>query len=112
MEHFEDVEIVANSNYNPKVHFIESFFTLFRAYDILLNLDRAFGLNANHRKYKLLPICSSGSSYKEYYLKLDTGEIYFLNPNSDMDVELDLESKKLANNVNEFVESFVCQSID
>ena len=50
---------------------IERFFTPFDSLNNLLNFDRIFGLRANHRKYKLLPICTSGSSYRVYYLKIE-----------------------------------------
>ena len=53
-----------------------------------------------------MPICTSGSSYQEYFLKQDSGEIFSLNPNEDMDIELELEKYKIATSLEEFIDGF------
>lgn len=106
----EDTEVYAQSEDSDNKYIIEAFYTLPEVLDKLFSLDRAYGLSANHRKFKLLPICSSGSSYREYYIKTDSGEIFFLNPNEDFDIELEyrdlVEKHKISDTLDNFILSF------
>jgi len=99
-----DVEVVFK--HKGEAYYIESFHSLVSAYERLTSFDRSFGLSANHRKYKLLPICTSGSSYREYFLNLDTEKIYCLDPNQEMVKEIEIENYKIANNLIEFILGF------
>lgn len=105
----EDAEVIAKVANKTEVFYIETFITLPEVMDKLFGWDRAYGLSGNHRKFRLLPICTSGSSYRVYFLNLVNGAVYYLNPNEDMEIELDLEKHKLANNLNDFIETFVVQ---
>lgn len=106
----DEVEVFASSKYRDEEFLIESFLTLPEILDRLTHYDRVYSLVSNHRKFRLIPICNSGSSYREYFLKIDTGEIFFLDPNQDVQDEMELNflkgNFKLADNFNEFVESF------
>jgi len=107
IEKIEDTDVYVKANVTGESFIIESFLTLPDTMDHLYGFDRAFGLSGNHRKYRLLPICTSGSSHRFYFMKIDTGEIFYLNPNGDLDKELDLERYRLANDVLEFIGMFV-----
>lgn len=106
----EDSEVYAQLEDSNDKYIIEAFYTLPEVMDKLFSLDRAYGLSANHRKFKLIPICSSGSGYREYYLKTDSGEIFFLNPNEDIDIELEeqdlFEKHKITDSLERFIMLF------
>lgn len=106
----DEVEVFAISKYRDEEFLIESFLTLPEVLDRLTHYDYVYSLGANHRKFRLIPICNSGSSYREYFLKIDTGEIFFLDPNQDVQDEIELsflkEKFKLSDTFNEFVRSF------
>ena len=53
-----------------------------------------------------MPICTSGSSYQEYFLKLDSEVIYCLNPNDDIDKIIELSEFEIAKNLIEFILGF------
>ena len=102
----EDTEVYAKIDLHNESYIVESFITLPEVIDRQYSLDRAYGFSGNHRKYKLLPICTSGSSYRVYFINQDNGGIYFLNPNEDMDCEIELRKYKLCDNLDTFIQSF------
>ena len=63
----------------------ESVYSLPKVLEKMFDYDRIFSLSALHRKHKLIPICSSGSSHFEYFMCLKNENIYFLNPNEDLE---------------------------
>ena len=107
----EESEVFASSKFQTGKFSIEHFYTPFESLNNLLRFDRIFGLRANHRKFKLLPICTSGSSYRVYYLKIDSGEIFYLDPNQDFDIDLKIDEYKLADNLKEFVLTFISEKV-
>ena len=102
----EGAEVYIRRGAQDELFLIESFLTLPDSMDRLYSLDRTFGLSGNHRKFKLLPICTSGSSYRVYFLKMDTGEIIYLNPNEDLDRQIEISEFTLSQDVFEFVGMF------
>lgn len=83
-----DTEVFYFSRIKEKKILVEKIFTLVECFDLVFQFDRVYGLFANHRKFGLLPLCASGSSYLVYFLSRTTNKVYALNPNQDIDVEM------------------------
>ncbi len=76
----EDSEIIFQGNLSNEQYILESFLTLPQIMETLFRYDRVFGLSAVHRKFKLTPICTSGSSHRLYFID-NKAMIYAMDPN-------------------------------
>ena len=102
----EDYEPIAVTG-KDDIFYVEAFLTLPQVVSRLYHfLDSEYGLSGNHREYRLLPICSAGSARREYYLKLDTGEVFDIDPFDDINREINLADHLIASSVREFILSF------
>ncbi|MEM9917956.1 MAG: hypothetical protein AAF990_07660 [Bacteroidota bacterium] len=105
----EDIEpFIFSPLHNENLN-VEFMFTLPRVMARLHSYDLAFGLSAIHRKYKLLPFCSSGSSHLVYFIGRESGYVYALNPNQDMELAINYQELNdrflLYEDLNEFLSS-------
>jgi len=88
--HTEDdteFEIKVFSEKFNKSLFLDYFYSLPQVVGRINIYDRAYTFSGNHRKFRILPFCTSGSSYLEYFISQPSGAIYAINPNHDLDEE-------------------------
>lgn len=88
---------------------VEKLYTLPEVVSRIFDLDNSYGYSGLHRSDRLLPICSTGSSYNEIFIgnnDENKGKIFLLNPNEDLDSKYLPDKALFHQNIFDFVNSF------